>query len=310
MSADIETGYVANVAAWWDVNKEFVHDGLMTKDEAWELGGINWEVDLVPIEYNNLETDYNLVVRDKDDKVLSCVGEQFTPLQNRRLMDYMTDLVEDSDLGFESALSLKGGEIVAVCARRPEGITIAGEEYLNYLTGANWHNGTRQACMYFSNVRTVCRNTLNAGLYSAPNVFKFRHTSNIEQRMQEARRILEVGFKYNDELERIGNEMVLKPMNEREFNQFLKAAVPDPKKGKDYDDKLPVAIRTREGIKKVYKDTDDLDNIRGSQWGALQALVAYNDHSINYRSPDTRFEAAMLTQQETTQRGLNYLLKA
>lgn len=308
MSAEVESAMIANSAAWWDRAGEFVNDGLMDGDEVLPLSQTDWQVDLVPIEFMGNETDWSLVVRDRDDKVLSCVGPEYTPLQNEELVAYMKALVDSSDLMFESGLSLKGGKVVAFCARRPEPVRIAGEDYLDYLTGANWHDGTRKAKLYFSNVRTVCCNTLNAGIASAPNVFGFRHVGNMESRMEEARKTLEMGFSYTEELRKIGEDLVLKPMNPTQYEEFLKAAVPDPKQNKATE--MATVIRARDKIRAVYRDTPDLENIRETRWGALQGMLAYNDHSRGFRNQDNRFETVVLSQNENTQRALDYLLKA
>lgn len=315
MSAEIESAIVANTAAWWDYDGEHVHDGLMDLDTAMEQGGIDWPVWLVPVEYGGEPTDYSLLVRGSDHKVLHCVGPNYQPLQNRQLGEYMKDLVDNSELQFESAMSLKGGKIVALCARTPEGITIAGEENVPYLTGANWHNGFRRAVLFFSVIRTVCRNTLDAGLESAQNVFPFKHTTNMEYRMQEARNQLQMGFEYVDEVQKIGDTLSMMRVSGPELETFLKTVVPDPspadvaqaKKTQATDPTLAV-IRTRDGIKSVYKDQPDMQNITGNRWGLLQAVTGYNNHVRNFEHPDNRFEQVVLSRNENTQRALDYLL--
>jgi hypothetical protein len=40
MSAEVETAIMAEAAAWWDRDKEHVFGRAMTKEEAWEAGGM------------------------------------------------------------------------------------------------------------------------------------------------------------------------------------------------------------------------------------------------------------------------------
>lgn len=294
MSHEVETAWIGgNVAAWWDRQKEYWQAELMEPEEAWTKGGINWNVELVPVEWMDEETDYSLVIRDKDDKVLACVGPQYNPLQNWKLMEHLMALTKAGrGLKIESAMSLKGGKVVAICARRPEAVKIADSDHLQYFTGANWHDGTRKAVLYASNVRTVCANTLAFGLASAPNVFKFRHTGDLEAKIEEARHILDMSFNYQDEVVRIGNELATSKMSKAEFENFLKKAVPVS----DSDDQATITrfMNTREGIRTVYNDTPDLQNLQGTPWGALQAVAAYSDHSKNYQSADNRFVQAIV----------------
>ena len=54
----------------------------------------------------------------------------------------------------------------------------------------------------------------------------------------------------------------------------------------------------REAIRTAYLTTDDLDGIRGTRWGALQAVTAYHDHAAQIRRTagrtvqEARFERA------------------
>ena len=56
--------------------------------------------------------------------------------------------------------------------------------------------------------------------------------------------------------------------------------------------------RVREAIRTAYRTTPDLANIRGTRWGALQAVTAYVDHCSRRRRTrrphlaEARFERA------------------
>jgi phage/plasmid-like protein (TIGR03299 family) len=298
VSSEIESAWMGGgVAAWWDRQKEFVQAELMEPEEAWEKGGINWRVNLYPCytvidETEVLEIPEQAVIRDKDNKRVATVGPDYNPLQNWELMEMLMAVTEAGyGLKIESAMSLKEGRVVAICARRPEPVRIADDDHLQYVTGANWHDGTRQAVVYGSNVRTVCANTLAFGMASAPNIFKFRHVGSMEAKIEEAKRVLEMSFVYQDRMVEVGNKMALTKMTDAAFTQFLKKAQPL----RDDDDKATMTrvINTREGIKRVYNDSDDLQNLRGTTWGALQATAEFFDHSINFRSPDNRFIASI-----------------
>src|SRR5215203_17642 len=118
MSHEVETAMMAEAAAWWDRDKEHVFGRPMTKEEAWEAGGIDWDVELIPIEYPaGVETGFNLIARETDDTVFATCTNSYTPLQNWDLLEALSLLVDESDLEIESAMSLKGGRVVAVCAR-------------------------------------------------------------------------------------------------------------------------------------------------------------------------------------------------
>ena len=301
MAHEVETAWMGGgVAAWWDRQKNYVQADLMDPDEALEKGGINWPVYLYPILLpDDQETEFNVVVREReiDGEVkldaLATVGPRYNPLQNEQLMEYMMAITQAGyGLKIESAMSLKGGKVVAICARRPEAVRIADQDHLQYFTGANWHDGTRKAVVYASNVRTVCANTLAFGLASAPNVFKFTHTGNMEGKIEEAKQKLELTFKYQDRVAEIGNELALKKMSKKQFEDFLKKAA--PVKSDDDQAQITRMMNTRDGIRQVYADSPDLQNITGTPWGAIQAVAEFNDHKRNWESADNRFVQAVV----------------
>lgn len=58
------------------------------------------------------------------------------------------------------------------------------------------------------------------------------------------------------------------------------------------------AERVREAIRTAYRTAPDLENVRGTRWGALQAVAAYIDHGQPTRQTagrshsEARFERA------------------
>jgi hypothetical protein len=184
---------------------------------------------------------------------------------------------------------------------------IAGEATLQHIVAANWHGGVaRSALFYASNVRAECANTLRFGIDTAKNVYRFRHVGNIDDRIAEAREVLELSYTYHDRVVEIGNEMARQRMSKKQFEDFLKKAV--PVKSDDEQSTITKVMNTRDGLREIYRDTPDLQNLPESPWRALQAVAAYSDHAINYKSDDNRFVAA-LTQDNMNQRAYDILAK-
>src|SRR5678815_4941219 len=83
-----------------------------------------------------------------------------------------------------------------------------------YLFLTTSHDGTESITIAFTPVRIVCNNTLNAALANCSNVLKIRHTSNAEQQLKEAHKIM-------------GMVNTLSPMMEQAFNQWAKINMSD-----------------------------------------------------------------------------------
>lgn len=308
MAHEFEGGVFANKAAWHGLgtvfNEEQQNRKLKAK-EAIELGGLNWEVDLVPIEYGGEYTGYNIVVRDTDDSVLGCVGNRYEPIQNHQAFTMLDQLIDGGELLIETAISLQGGKRVCVVARRPDHILIAGEEHIPYIVCALSHDGTGAARFLTTPTRVVCMNTFRVAMDNAKSSYSVRHTTSAGQRLMKARAALDISFQYTDTFAIMGEELVNTKFSESELDKFLKQLVEDPKE-EDRKRAQRNAEVERAAIKDVYKSAENLNNIRGTKWGALNAVVEYNQHYKTYRDADRKF-CTLLDNQSNNQRALALL---
>jgi hypothetical protein len=118
-------------------------------------------------------------------------------------------------------------------------------------------------------------------LANAERTWKARHTANIDARLTDARRSLGIAWRYYDEFEEVGGRLLRERLDEREFDRFLTQLVPLPPVRPDATvggRAVRNAERVREAIRSAYRTADDLADIRGTRWGALQAVTAYVDH--------------------------------
>lgn len=296
----VESGVYANEVPWMGLGDgRVLHDDegegrKLYADEAITKGGLDWEVGLVPVEYRGQTVEGKFfTVRDRDDKVLGVVGRSYRPVQNREGFALLNDLVDSDEVGIETALALRGGRTVAIVARRPDDVLIAGETHVPYLVFTNSHDGTGSVKMLASLVRVVCANTLNMALSGAKNVHRVRHTASATSRIHEAREALKISFDYSDTLAVMGEDLVATKVSDREFEKFLRELVPTPEPGEAGENARAISgrERTREKIRGVYRGADNLANIRGTAWGVLNAVAEYEDHAKGYRTDDRRFQA-------------------
>lgn len=309
MAAEIETAVTANTAAWWDYYGEHVHDGLMDIPTAMELGGIDWRVGRVPVKYEGEITDYSLVVRKSDRSVLGMVGPKYSIIQNEEGAELLAKVLDESDLAVESALSLRGGKLVVICARTPDHIKIANEDYITYTTWANWHDGSGTAKIYTGLIRPVCANTVQAGIRSAKTMHAFRHVGDPMARIYQAREALELTFDYTREIQKLGEQLAVKTLPEDKFEKMLQSiTLTDEEKKANIKDWPVAAIKTQEGIRRVYQDEDNLNNLRGTAWGAFQAVIEYHDHGRKYRSVAKRYEEILTQSEKINTQALNFLV--
>lgn len=281
-----------------------VEDEALKSAEALELAGLDWTVAMVPLAqeigeddetgekvYDGIEGWFS-VQRSSDLKSVGVVKGRYVPLNNVDAFQFGDDLLDDSDAHWHTAGSLKGGSLVWMLAKMPEDIYIAGmedEAISSYLLVSNSHDGTKQLEATVTPVRVVCNNTFTAALRGAKRTFKIRHTKNMTGRINEAKNALGITHAYMAELEALGTDLVSQSFSNAEFERFLESLVPTADLEKQA---LTKAQTKQEAIKGIYANKPDIQNIKGTKWGALQAVIDYNDHHIPSRG-DNKAEKRM-----------------
>jgi phage/plasmid-like protein (TIGR03299 family) len=156
-----------------------------------------------------------------------------------------------------------------------------GEDVLPLLCFRNGHDGGLAVTVSVVPFRLACLNGMLLPIAGTQRTWKARHTANVEAKLADARRTLGIAWRYYDELEELGGRLIRERLTEGEFERFLAGLVPLPDPTPDQTDggrAVHNAERVREAIRTAYRAAPDLDTIRGTRWGALQAVTAYVDH--------------------------------
>jgi phage/plasmid-like protein (TIGR03299 family) len=248
----------------------------------------NWNVRLeslqVPDGYTNT-TENQLVVRDNPfngtPDVLAVVGKKYKVVQNEALFAF-GDGILDGGATWESAGSIKSGRVVfgsLVVPREfildPEG---ANDKTKTYLLVHTSHDGSTAVQANITPVRVVCQNTLNMALGSAKQSFKVRHTATAEGRVDQAKVALGLANAYIDEFELLAQALIQTEVTKQQFDEMVKMLYPEPDRattGKasitKYDTKVDL-------IHDLYTQSPTNETIKGTAWGALNALTERVDY--------------------------------
>lgn len=293
MPHEIETmAYVESRGVPW--HKEMTGDAsrpvesLLTAGEMLEASGLNWTVSQRPLfiqssKHNGLVEVPRQVAntRDSDDAILGVVRPAYHVLQNVDAFDIADDIVDSGAAKYDTAGSLRGGQIVFLSMVVPEGISVEGDPsgHELYLVLSNGHDGRHALNGAVTVVRTVCKNTLDAAINGSITRFSLRHRSGMEQRIGEARRALQITFNYKDTFERVAAELTQKSLVEREVETILAEMFPVP----DDIAEGRVANTTFANIFENYRTSPTVDPIKGTAWGVYNAITEYYDHLADYR---------------------------
>ena len=298
MSHRFESGVFNQTGAWHGMGIVFEGDGPLTADIAIRLSNLDWEVEKRPMftldgKGNKVLSPGKFeVVRKSDDRILTekSVGKRYQVIQNIEGFQYLNDLVDNGELVIETAISIYDGSVVTIVARRPDNILIAGEELAQYIVFTNPHTGIGSARLLTTPVRIVCANTQELALATAKRWYSIAHTANAKVQLQSARDKLELSFSYTEELQRLGEELATQSIGGgKGFMDFLKTLVPLP----DADDHPKAhdnAFEVMSGIGRIFKYEENLNDIRNTKWGALQAVLQWVQHEKEFKTRERRFE--------------------
>jgi phage/plasmid-like protein (TIGR03299 family) len=250
----------------------------------------NWNVRLspvaehIPAEWNDT-SNAQFVIRtnpfNNGTDVLSTVGSRYKVIQNEELFSFADNLLDgDSRCAWESAGSLKAGKVVFGSLTVPREMVLdpqgANDKTKLYLIVWTSHDGSVAVQAAITPVRVVCQNTLNLAMRNAKQSFKIRHTQSADGRIQIARETLGLTFGYFDEFEKQAQELFKQEITDAEFSKLIRTIYPKPEKDskgalKKWENKVVL-------IDDLYFNSPTNTNIKGTKWGAFNALTERLDY--------------------------------
>lgn len=204
---------------------------------------------------------------------LGVVGGTYRPIQNEEHVDLLDTLVDESGAHFDTAGSLRKGREVFISMKLPDHITVGGQDRIDLnLVALNSHDGSSAFRFLVSPIRVVCANTQAAAIREARSSFSIRHTSGAGGRLQEARDALGLTFKFVGAFNEAAERMVATDATPGWVDDFLAEVF-------QVGDTPTVREQKKlNGVLELYRGSSTLDGIRGTRWGAYNAVTEYIDH--------------------------------
>lgn len=271
---------------------------LATAEECIIKARLDWEVAKRPIYVDGTNEgevdqvpDYWATVRTDRNQVLGVVGNQFTPLQNREAFGFFDAIVGEGAAIYETAGSLAEGRKIWLLAKLPGEIKVVGDDITDkYLLLANGHDGMFNLTIGFTPIRVVCQNTLNAALNGQGQFIRMRHTINVAQAVQAAGKIMRQGVDFFKGAEEQFQVFAKTPITDKQADQFFRAVYDRPvmesaeKQGRRWSglNELGALFQGGMGTK--------LPGVRGTLWGAYNAVTEYEDHRRKVRDTTDRLD--------------------
>lgn len=288
LAPGVHAAAFARVDAWHKLGVTL--DSTFTAEQAMSeahLGG--WNVRKLPLYFEDDAPEWDGARIDVAERwatvrtnpvtggteYLGTVGSFYTPIQNEDHAELLNTLVDESGAHFETAGSLRGGRETFITMKLPDTLQVGGKDAVDLnLVALNSHDGNSAFRFLVSPVRVVCANTQAMAIRTAKASFSIRHTSNAGRELQEAREALGLTWKYVEAYQAEAEALLAKRYTNKQFDAYAAQLF----NVKDDGKASKRALQNRDGLVSLYRDSDTLTGIRGTRWGAYQAVTEYVDH--------------------------------
>jgi phage/plasmid-like protein (TIGR03299 family) len=273
------------IVPWHGIGKAL--DGVLTSEDAIREAKLDWQVVQTPVyTANNWVAPipgYAANVREDTKEVLGIVGEKYQVAQNRNVFAFADELIGTNQVKctYETAGSLFNGRRVFMLVNMPEG-RIVEDNYQPYLCLSNAHDGSSALQIFLTGIRVVCNNTLQAALQTAKRKISIRHLSGMDTRKNEAVKAMGAASKYFHDLEVFASMLAGRKVN---IGKVLDRLFPASDAMSTRQVKANLEVK--ELIKTILHQKDDLQNYRGTAWGAYNAIADYRSNAEPRRKTAT-----------------------
>ena len=311
MTANVETMFYNTMVPWHGLGTKL--DNVATAEEAITAAQLDWEVKSMPLYVHNAKgrmhqvEGLRAIQRRTDGKVLSVLGEDYIPVQNANAFTFFDAVVGNHEAHYETAGSLNGGKRIWILAKVDGSISVRGDEIHKYLLLCNGHDGQMAVKMFFTPIRVVCQNTLEAAGATRfnpdnnANMFYSRHTGGMMGRMDEAREVLGFSTDYFDQFSAMSNHLAEQPFLTADMPKLLTAAFQPAKQLPTDSASGPIELKaiTDAGIgsrvandmvtvAQLFETGKGLQeaSIQHTKYAAYNAVVEYVDYGRKYGGAD------------------------
>lgn len=278
MSANVETMMYVREKPWHGLGTEVAE--APTSADALRLAGLDWNVDQKEMQVcgGSKIPGFKANVRSSDGTVLGVVSDRYKVCQNADAFAFTDNLI-GGGVRYETAGSLSGGRKIWLLAKLPD-TEIVGDKTEPYLCFTNSHDGGGAIRVCMTPIRVVCNNTLNLALNGAKRTWAARHTGDLQMKLAEAHRCLDMAGKYMERLGVYADQLANTSVSEDEIQKILSEMFPLKEDASDREKNNVKAIKDEY---MVCWFAPDLIKFRGTAWGAINAMSDMVSHNAPRR---------------------------
>lgn len=260
----------------------------LTPEQMLKAANLDWTVTPVPAfaEINGEQVDIgrSALVRDRDNKILDVITNDWIPNQNAAAFEFFNDFVAAGEMEMHTAGSLRDGQLVWALAKIKEGFDLFGGDTVeSYLLFTNPHKYGHSIDVRFTPIRVVCNNTLSLSLgMKSEKMVKVSHRNEFDgDAVKETLGIAKEKLaKYKEMAAYLGS----KRYNEESIVDYFTRIFPVTGAKKEISKNAELALD-------IIDQQPGAEYAEGSWWQAFNAVTFMTDHVIG-RNADNRLQSA------------------
>jgi phage/plasmid-like protein (TIGR03299 family) len=286
-----EMAFAGNEQPWHGLGQNVPEGADM---ETWrKLAGLDWNINRSTVQFMNGSMhdyeDFSVLYRSDSNEPLSVVGKNYKVVQPKEVLEFFRDLVSQDGFTIETAGSLKGGRrIWALAKTNLDGEVVDGDLFKTYLLLVTSCDGGLATTAQFTSVRVVCNNTLQMSLgRDSVGQVKVRHNSTFNPLTVKGRLGLNANVVYRDfmaKMKSLANTTVSQEQAKSVVEALLAKSTKIPSESRGYKLILDLFNGGAKGA--------NIDGVRGTAWGLLNAVTEYADFHIRASTQDNRLNSA------------------
>lgn len=322
MPAFFEQGFFVREPAWHGLG--VVLDDYPDRDTAMKLAGHDWDVVELPsfsaipsgidaelalaagfqaVGNGFLRKDEGYVSHVRSDTLalLHKPKDSFERIPNSTAYD-VAELLFDQGFQYETGITLEGGALCAITLKLDEPITIPGDDSVTVPFGClSWaHDGSGSLKVRTGTIRQVCANTVAMSEAEGKKLgtdFTFRHTKNVQARIEDAKAAIRGARQALDVYQRVAEELGAISVTPAQRDLFVSEII-----GAKAQESAVQSTRVKNNIDK--ERTKVLSLFMGPTIPDAHALTGYGlwlaggeyfDHLRNYRSQESYVKRTLLS---------------
>lgn len=280
--------------------------------EVWaQQAGMEWRIQRSKVRYafereqasDAFATmdDQHVLFRSDNKSPLGIVSSKFKVVQPIEVLEFFRDLTEGAGFHIETAGTLfEGRRFWALAHIGDECEIVPGDRVGGYLLLCTGADGTLATTGKFTTVRVVCNNTLSMSLSeSGKHTISHKREFNPVEMKQKLGIAHEEFSAFSGHMKRISDKHVSAQRAERLTFELLKPADFDTQDAEKKHETIE-RVSDSKGFRSIIAlfegggKGSEMDGVKDTAWGWLNAVTEYTDYYVRAQSQDNRFNSAML----------------